>query len=111
MERLYYCAGNTLVTGNDIAHALLDYARWIVTRREVDLVHVPTRAPDGSIGRTALLLTPTTQLSSETMAAGGEELMDTELVVELRAAATRLRLPHPTVAQEPVRQLVDQFDY
>jgi hypothetical protein len=110
VERLYYCAGSTLVTGNDIAHALLDYARWVVARREVDLVHVPTRAADGSVGSTALLLSPTTQLASETMAAGGEELMDTQFVVELRAATTRLRLPHPTVAQEPARELVEQFD-
>jgi hypothetical protein len=111
VERLYHCAGNTLVTGNDIAHALLDYARWLVTRREVDLVHVPTRAADGSIGRTAMLLTPTTQLSSETIASDGAELMDPEFVVGLRAAATRLRLPHPAVAEERSRVLVDQYDF
>ena len=110
MERLHYCAGSSLVTGDDIAHALLDYARWLVSRGEVDVVHIPTRAADGSVGRTALLLSPTTQLSSETMVSGGEELLDAAVVDGLRAATNRLRLPHPAVAQEPSPALADAFD-
>ena len=111
MERLYYCAGSTLVTGDDIAHALVDYARWIVARDEVDVVQVPTLRPDGALGRISILLSSTTQLSSETMASGSEELMDPDLVAQLQGATMRLSLPHPAVAEESTASLADAFDY
>jgi hypothetical protein len=115
MERLYYCAGSTLVTGDDIAQALVDYARWLVVRGEVDVVQVPTRTANG-VGRISLLLSSTTQLSSETMTSetmtsGEDELLDPDLVAHLRTATNRLRLPHPAVAEESAASLADAFDY
>jgi hypothetical protein len=112
MERMFYCAGSTLVTGDDIARAVVEYARWLVVRNEVDVVQVPTRTADGTVGRVALLLSSSTQLSSETIrpVSGENELTDPGLVLHLGEATSRLRLPHPAVAEPSTSAYVDAFD-
>jgi hypothetical protein len=99
VERVFYCAGCSFVTGGDIAQALLEYSRWLVARGEVDVVHVPTRGDDGSVGRTAVLLTSATQMSAESLPADGAELHDPELVERLRISAARLR-PRAAVPED-----------
>jgi hypothetical protein len=100
VERVYYCAGSSFITGSDIAQALIDYARWVAVRGEVDLVDVPTLTAKGSIGRSTVLLTATTQMSAETMELAGRELTDPEFVGRLRAEVTRLSSPMHSVAAE-----------
>jgi hypothetical protein len=112
MERLFYCAGSSFVTGNDIAQVLLEYARWVIVRDTVDLVAVPTQGADGAVGRTAILLSSTTQLSAETMAWEGEEFTDPDFVDRLRRDIERMRHPQVPVAEEKDDRLLDStFDY
>jgi hypothetical protein len=107
VERVYYCAGSSFVTGSDIAQVLLDYARWVAVRGEVDVIAVPTLAADGSFGRISILLTATTQLSAETMYWGDAELTDPEFVGRVRADVIRLSSPMHSVAAEIAPAAVD----
>lgn len=108
VERVFYCAGSSFVTGDDIAEALLEYAQWVVLRGQADVVHVPTRGEDGSAGRATLLLTSSTQLSAEAVRSVGREMADADLVLQLRGKTDLLRSPQPAVAE--TRILEELFD-
>ncbi|MFC0680291.1 hypothetical protein ACFFGH_20850 [Lysobacter korlensis] len=110
MERVHHGAGSSFVTGSDIAQVLIEYARWVAVRGQVDIVSVPTRAVDGSIGRIAVLLTATTQMATETMYLAGRELTDRAFVDRMRADVTRLSSPMHAVAAE-VAPAMEGYEY
>jgi len=95
MERIYY-SGDQLLTGGDIAHALVEYAAALAHRNASDSVEIPVRQEDGSIGRAQLLIGPASQLASETETSRFPEVTDDELVARLRAATARLGIGHVT---------------
>ena len=112
VERVYYCAGSSFLTGSDIAQVLIEYARWVALRGEVDVVEVPTLAADGSIGRTSVLLTATTQMSAETMRLAGRELTDPDFVDRARADVARLsRRLHAVSADSAPLSADSHYDY
>jgi hypothetical protein len=100
VERVYYCAGSSFVTGSDIAQVLIDYARWVAVHGGVELIDIPTVGPDGTAGRTTVLLTATTQMSAETMYSAEPELADRQWVDRMRVEVSRLSSPMQSVAAE-----------
>ena len=98
MQRVYFCTGTSFLTGDDVADAVLEYAWVLAQYGRHDLVRVPTRRSDGSIGRSSLLIGPSSQLSSEDLVTDDEELVDRELVRTLKDRSAHLREPLP-VAQ------------
>jgi hypothetical protein len=89
MERIHY-AGDELVTGSDIAQALMEYAAALAQQASAASVDIPVRRPDGSIGTASLLLGPASQLVREPVEGVGTEVTDESLVQRLRRLTATL---------------------
>ena len=89
MERIHY-AGDELVTGTDIAQALMDYAAVLAQQRTAAAVDIPVKHPDGTIGTASLLLGPASQLVRERIEEPGKEVTDDSLVQRLRRLTAAL---------------------
>ena len=98
MERITY-AGNTLVTGSAIAHAVLEYARALAEAGIADTVVIPTVAEDGAPERVEMLIGPASQLMSGSTRAHGPELEDEETVAEL-GRRTRGLISRPNTSDD-----------
>jgi len=97
MERIHY-AGDSLLTGTEIARALLDYASALAKNEESATVDVPVRHADGTVGRANFLIGPASQLVSESESSPFDELTDPALVDLLSHEADKLRPPRPISA-------------
>jgi hypothetical protein len=95
MQRIYY-TNDTLVTGTEIARALLEYAAALARSDSSQTVSIPVRRPDGSTARATLLVGPASQLVAEDLEDGedfGDEPRDDVLVARLKAMTTELAAP------------------
>lgn len=90
MHRVHY-AGDSLVTGSEIAHALLDYAQALAQADASATIDIPTVEDDGSQSRTEVLIGPASQLSSHEERSDHAEPIDDVLVGKMRAESERLR--------------------
>jgi hypothetical protein len=90
MDRVTY-AGDSIVTGSAIAHALLDYAQALSQVGASGTVRIPTLEDDGRIGHAEILVGPASQLVSIAVATDFEEVSEGGLVEHLTHAAERLR--------------------
>ena len=98
-----------MLTGTDIARALLVYADALAKAEESATVDIPTRLDDGGTGRSTFLLGPASQLVSDFVPGEHDELTDAALVTWL-TEQTRLVLHRHSVApvtatEEPAPQL------
>ncbi len=112
---MYFCAGNTFVTGDRMADALLRYAAALAQTNGFDLVEVPTRRNDGSAGRVTLFLSPTSQISSESLpyVASAVDPVDEELIERLDER-TRLLMSPRSPEPEPAHTVhldAGHFDF
>jgi hypothetical protein len=89
MERIHY-AGEELVTGSEIAEALMEYAAVLAQQRTAASVDIPVRHADGTIGTASLLLGPASQLVREPIEEPGKEVVDDSLVQRLRRLTAAL---------------------
>ncbi|MCP2030892.1 hypothetical protein L1277_000956 [Okibacterium sp. HSC-33S16] len=94
MERIYY-ATDSLLTGTDIARALVLYAEALAKAGSSASVDIPTRREDGSVGHAMFLVGPASQLVSESEDSEYPELTNGELVDKLRTATLLLGDAHP----------------
>ena len=99
MDQIKY-AGNALVTGSEIAHAVLAYAQALASTGESATITIPVLHDDGSVVTAELLIGPASQLIAEPYESSAPEVEDAETVNGLNVAAARLQTPHP-VAEEP----------
>lgn len=100
MERIHY-AGDSLLTGTDIARALIDYASALARANQSAVVNIPVRAADGSIGRANFLIGPASQVVSEEERSADDEVTDPELVERLARETRRLQPTRPVSTAEP----------
>lgn len=84
-------AGSDFVTGDDIASALLHCSQVLAESGVAETVSVPTREPDGSIGRIMVLIGPASQIVARDVTGEGDELVDATAVARLTAIERRLR--------------------
>ena len=112
MQSVYFCAGNTFATGDRVAAALLQYAGVLAETNGFDVVDVPLRRPDGSTGRVSLLLTPSSQISAESLplVASESDPVDEELLERMHAAIDR-RLNPRSPQPENVSAEDPHFDF
>lgn len=89
MDRIHY-AGDSFLTGTDIAHALLEYARALAQVGSSDTVEIPTLTEDGEPGRSEILVGPASQVISSLEELELEEVVDRELVARLQEMTANL---------------------
>lgn len=109
MDRINY-AGDTFLTGSLIAHALMDYAQALAEVGSAATVEIPTMGGDGVRSVTAILIGPSSQLTSTTITSEFPELEDTSLVESLADLAEKLRREITPTAR-PAVDNVPPVDY
>lgn len=90
MDRIHY-AGDSVVTGTEIARALLEYAHVLAEQNMSATVDIPTLGDDGTRSRSTILIGPSSQLISDAEESEHDELVDDEVVQKLRYDAQELR--------------------
>ncbi|MET1043286.1 MAG: hypothetical protein ABWX59_04070 [Microbacteriaceae bacterium] len=98
MRRVYYSSGSML-TGDAIAHAVLEYAEALAKDGRADIVEIPVVLASGGTGTATLLIGPTSQLASVTEESELRAPVDESLVNELHSRAMRLGSPRPGTQQ------------
>lgn len=99
----------SFLTGDDIADAVLHYGLALARRHELDVVDIPFRAGDGTVGRVQLTigwLTETVATATSAMSSGGiDELVDMETSMSIydRAESTGVIRARPFSAEEATR--------
>lgn len=94
MDRIHY-AGGELLTGTNIARALIAYAEALAQRESAASIDIPVRHDDGTVGRAKILIGPASQLLTESETFSGEELVDEALVAELDRLTASLSTMRP----------------
>lgn len=109
MQRIHY-AGGELLTGSDIADAIVDYAAALAGRRTAASIDIPVRTTGGGVARAHLLIGPASQLVTEPVESEFDELVDESLVSRLRAAAAALSSTRPVVGTSGTDEEIDDAD-
>ncbi|MGO4594263.1 hypothetical protein AB4Z18_10630 [Leifsonia sp. 2TAF2] len=95
MRKIAY-AGTTFYTGDDLAEALMEYARALARHDIADTIFVPGRTVNGELDRIEMLVGPASQIVSEPIELVGPEIRDEELVAKLGALTAELSPRKPT---------------
>ncbi|NUT59153.1 MAG: hypothetical protein HOQ00_09975 [Agromyces sp.] len=88
-------AGDELLTGDEIAEALLEYGQALAQNGTASKVEIPTLEADGSRSTTTVLVGPASQIIAKRTDSDAEELRDPSVVAELKARTRALR-PNPS---------------
>ncbi|NQX13765.1 hypothetical protein HQQ80_19220 [Microbacteriaceae bacterium VKM Ac-2855] len=98
MERISY-AGDSVVTGTAIAHALLAYAEALAMNEASATVELPILLEDGTLGRASILIGPASQLISRTEPGDAEEITDDALLDRLVTTTAALGISRPVASE------------
>src|ERR1700709_379786 len=79
MKNIHY-AGDVLLTGDEIADALVNYAEALAKRDTSSSVTIPVRFPDSSIKQVTVLIGPASQIIAVPDDTNDPEVVDEELV-------------------------------
>ncbi len=90
MDRVHY-SGDTVLTGTAIARALLDYAQALAEAGLAATVTIPTIDEAGARGESNVLIGPASQMISDAVDTPLPEVVDEELVAQLKERTDRLR--------------------
>ncbi|QLD10769.1 hypothetical protein [Microbacterium oleivorans] len=90
MDRVHY-AGDSVLTGSDIARALLDYAQALAEAGTAATVDIPVVDDDGAEKRWEVLVGPASQMTALAADWSGPEVRDDLLVARLRENARHVR--------------------
>ena len=90
MDKLTY-AGESLLTGSAIAHALIEYAQALAGTGEAATVRIPTVDQSGVPGSAEVLVGPASQLVTVRIELDLPEPVDADLVDDLVARTVDLR--------------------
>jgi len=97
MKRISY-SGESVVTGDDIASALVDYAAELGRADSSDSVTIPTRTDSGASPVTFLIGPASQIVVSDDTETEGEELVDTAVVDELNRRRQRVGPPRGMIS-------------
>jgi hypothetical protein len=90
MDQIQY-AGNALVTGSKIAHAVLAYAQALASNGDSATVTIPVLHEHGSVVTAEILIGPASQLIAEPYESTSPELEDADVVERLNEATAKLQ--------------------
>ena len=77
-------AGAELLTGDDIAMGVLRYCEALAGSVVAEVVEIPVRENDGSLGLATLLVGPTSQMVARNVASEFEEVVDLDVMRKLQ---------------------------
>ncbi len=106
MKTIHY-AGEILLTGDDIADAVVALAAALARRESSAAIDIPVRFDGGEVRFASLLIGPASQLIVESSVGEAEELLDLPLVERL---ARETQLLGTVQAQPESAPLVDPYD-
>lgn len=89
MKRIVY-AGESIMTGDAVAGAVLEYGRALAEAGAADTITIPVVLGDGMQGEATLLIGPASQIITEAATSEVEELVDHAVVDELETRARSL---------------------
>ena len=102
-------AGETFLTGDEIADAVLAYARALAERSTAATVEIPIRHEDGTSSQLAILVGPASQIVAEPAGSDGEEIVDADLVDDLHRRAQATMSPRAAMLDEDADGLDSGF--
>jgi len=85
MDRINY-AGVTVYTGSAISQALLEYARALAQNAASATLTIPVYQEDGTRGTSEFLIGPASQVVSNSVETGWDEIEDPDLVAKIQEA-------------------------
>ena len=97
MRRVYYPSGSVL-TGDSIAQAVLEFAEALAKEGRADIIEIPVVLGSGNLGTATLLVGPSSQFASVTEESELVAPIDDLLVADLRNRARKV------VAHRPMTQ-------
>jgi ABC-type cobalamin transport system ATPase subunit len=109
VRRIHYAEGSVL-TGDDIAAAVLEYARMLASTATAATVEIPVRR-GGDVLAARLLLGPSSQMLVEDEPEDAVEVVDEALVADLLDRARRLSRPVPMATDDDLAMPLDVLDY
>jgi hypothetical protein len=109
VRRIHYAEGSVL-TGDDIADAVLEYARMLASTATAATVEIPVRRGEGVL-TARLLLGPSSQMLVEDEPEDAAEIVDEALVADLADRARRLGRPVPMATDDDLAIPLDVLDY
>ena len=77
-------AGTELLTGDDIAIGVLGYCEALAGSVVAEVIEIPVREADGSLGHATLLVGPTSQMVARNVTSEFEEVVDFDVMRRLR---------------------------
>lgn len=86
MKHIHYDS-STILTSDDVADAVIEYAAALSGGDRADTVAVPAVADDGTMTTTKILIGPSSEIVVEDAEEDELEVEDDEFVARLRAAA------------------------
>ncbi|KFF60792.1 hypothetical protein JF66_02095 [Cryobacterium sp. MLB-32] len=111
MKHLYY-PGGFVLTGSELADAILVYAEALCNRRQVDVVDIPVVGTEGQLLRAQFLIGSASQLVSVTAESVMPELVEPETLDFLnRKAQAGAMIPAAWTREECAAAQFDEFDY
>lgn len=99
MKTLTY-AGDTFLTGDDIADEVLALARALADTGTAATVEIPILTPEGERSRATLLIGPASQIVASPAQSADEELIDDALVAELREKVRATESPRAAMLDD-----------
>lgn len=102
---LHY-TGGSVVMADDVAEALIQYARELAATQESDVLVVPVVGADGELGTAEFLIGPASQLLAVPVE-GTESGRDQDVIDDIDRRARLLRPPTAVVTLEPVAEPID----
>ncbi|PYY46221.1 hypothetical protein [Curtobacterium sp. MCBD17_023] len=87
MKHIHYDS-STILTSDDVADAVIEYAAALSGGDRADTVAVPAIAADGTMTTTKILIGPSSEIVIEDAEEDDLELENDEFVARLRAAAS-----------------------
>ena len=97
MKTILY-AGSELLTGDDIADAVLEYCAALADEQSAEIVEIPVLNADGSRATATLLVGPASQIVAKGASTRFAELIDSDTVANLKA---RTREHRPVASAAP----------
>jgi hypothetical protein len=103
MKRIHY-AGDTELTGDDIADAVVLYAEALANSDMSAAVAIPVRREDGRVDQVSFLIGPASQMTAAPEDSEFDELVDEELVRDMK---DRIRNLSPAPASLDIQYSAD----